>query len=71
MQCLQKQYNLLYEARNYKFSWRSLCLATNDRNCIPIRNIIKTFVSGKPERMVYKCLTDLGLAGDKVFNLFL
>uniref|UniRef100_A0AC34RK70 1-phosphatidylinositol 4,5-bisphosphate phosphodiesterase n=1 Tax=Panagrolaimus sp. JU765 TaxID=591449 RepID=A0AC34RK70_9BILA len=45
--------------------WRYLCLATNDRGKIPLRNIIKTFSSGKPEKMVHKCLTDLGLAGDK------
>ncbi|KAI6189843.1 Phosphoinositide phospholipase C [Aphelenchoides bicaudatus] len=30
-----------------------------------LRNIIKTFASGKPERMIHKCLTDLGLAGDR------
>ena len=48
------------------FSWRYLCLATNERGKIPIRSIIKTFSSGKPEKMVQKCLTDLGLAGDKV-----
>uniref|UniRef100_A0A915EEF6 Phosphoinositide phospholipase C n=1 Tax=Ditylenchus dipsaci TaxID=166011 RepID=A0A915EEF6_9BILA len=49
-------------------SWRSICLATNERGRIPIRNIVKTFASGKPERMgnmTLKCLTDLGLAGDK------
>ncbi|CAD5231893.1 unnamed protein product [Bursaphelenchus xylophilus] len=62
--------------RNYKFRhcnsmislqkhWKFLCLSTNERGKIPLRNIIKTFSSGKPERMVHKCLTDLGLAGDK------
>uniref|UniRef100_A0A7E4W1T5 Phosphoinositide phospholipase C n=1 Tax=Panagrellus redivivus TaxID=6233 RepID=A0A7E4W1T5_PANRE len=61
---------------NYKFRhactmtslhkhWRYLCLATNDRGKIPLKSIIKTFSSGKPDRMVQKCLTDLGLAGDK------
>lgn len=52
------------------YSWRYLCLATNDRGRIPLRNIVKTFSSGKPERMVHKCLSDLGLAGDKVRFLF-
>ncbi|KAK0413691.1 hypothetical protein QR680_006946 [Steinernema hermaphroditum] len=45
--------------------WRYLCLSLNDRHKIPIRNIVKTFSSGKPEKMVHKCLSDLGLAGDK------
>uniref|UniRef100_A0A914DIC6 Phosphoinositide phospholipase C n=1 Tax=Acrobeloides nanus TaxID=290746 RepID=A0A914DIC6_9BILA len=45
--------------------WRYLCLATNERGKIPLKNIIKTFSSGKPEKMVQKCLNDLGLAGDK------
>uniref|UniRef100_A0A913HGF2 Phosphoinositide phospholipase C n=1 Tax=Strongyloides stercoralis TaxID=6248 RepID=A0A913HGF2_STRER len=45
--------------------WRFLCLGLNDRRKIPIKNIVKTFSSGKPERMVLKCLSDLGLAGDK------
>ncbi|KAL3080373.1 hypothetical protein niasHT_032578 [Heterodera trifolii] len=45
--------------------WRSICLATNDRNRIPLRNIVRTFASGKPEKMVHKCLADLGLSGDK------
>ena len=39
---------------------------TNERGKIPLRNIIKTFACGKPERMIHKCLTDLGLSGDKV-----
>ncbi|KAL3079489.1 hypothetical protein niasHT_031818 [Heterodera trifolii] len=52
MLCLQKH-------------WRSICLATNDRNRIPLRNIVRTFASGKPEKMVHKCLADLGLSGDK------
>lgn len=61
---------------NYKFRhtspmealkkhWRYLTLSVNERGRIPLRNIIRTFSSGKPERMVHKCLTDLGLAGDK------
>uniref|UniRef100_A0AC35TWG7 PH_14 domain-containing protein n=1 Tax=Rhabditophanes sp. KR3021 TaxID=114890 RepID=A0AC35TWG7_9BILA len=45
--------------------WRYLCMGLNDRKKIPIKNIVKTFSSGKPERMVLKCLSDLGLAGDK------
>lgn len=57
--------NFLHKFFNY--SWRSLCLGTNERSKIPLRNIVKTFSSGKPERMVHKCLTDLGLAGDKVY----
>lgn len=48
------------------YSWRWLTLATNERKKIPIRNILRLFASGKPERMVQKCLADLGLGGDKV-----
>ncbi|KAI1722922.1 phosphatidylinositol-specific phospholipase c, X domain-containing protein [Ditylenchus destructor] len=66
--------------RNYKFRhacpmnclqkyWRSLCLATNERGKIPTRNIVKTFASGKPEKMTLKCLTDLGLSGDKFISV--
>ncbi|KAI1723356.1 phosphatidylinositol-specific phospholipase c, X domain-containing protein [Ditylenchus destructor] len=66
--------------KNYKFRhacpmnclqkyWRSLCLATNERGRIPIRNIVKTFASGKPEKMTLKCLTDLGLSGDKFISV--
>ena len=50
----------------FVFSWKGLSLSVNERRKIPIRNIIKTFSSGKPEKMVQKCLSDLGLAGDKV-----
>ena len=55
------------------FSWKFLCLSVNERRKIPIKNITKTFASGKPDKMVQKCLSDLGLAGDKVHtfdNLF-
>uniref|UniRef100_A0A914X3R7 Phosphoinositide phospholipase C n=1 Tax=Plectus sambesii TaxID=2011161 RepID=A0A914X3R7_9BILA len=45
--------------------WRYLCLSVNDRRKIPIKAITKTFGGGKPEKMVQKCLSDLGLAGDK------
>lgn len=53
------------------YSWKFLCLSVNDRRKIPIKAITKTFCSGKPEKMVQKCLSDLGLAGDKVRFLFL
>ncbi|KAF8386215.1 egl-8 [Pristionchus pacificus] len=46
-------------------NWRRLCLATNERRKIPIKNIIRLFEAGKPEKMVQKCMTDLGLGGDK------
>ncbi|GMS80830.1 hypothetical protein PENTCL1PPCAC_3005 [Pristionchus entomophagus] len=46
-------------------NWRRLCLATNERRKIPMKNIIRLFEAGKPEKMVQKCMTDLGLGGDK------
>uniref|UniRef100_A0A1I7WQ88 Phosphoinositide phospholipase C n=1 Tax=Heterorhabditis bacteriophora TaxID=37862 RepID=A0A1I7WQ88_HETBA len=45
--------------------WKWLTLNVNDRRKIPIKLLIKTFSSGKPEKMVHKCLSDLGLGGDK------
>ncbi|KAK5967483.1 hypothetical protein GCK32_008659, partial [Trichostrongylus colubriformis] len=45
--------------------WKWLTLSVNDRRKIPIKLLIKTFSSGKPEKMVLKCLSDLGLCGDK------
>ncbi|CAB3397660.1 unnamed protein product [Caenorhabditis bovis] len=45
--------------------WKWLTLSVNERRKIPIKLIIKTFSSGKPEKMVQKCLNDLGLGGDK------
>ncbi|CTQ86734.1 1-phosphatidylinositol 4,5-bisphosphate phosphodiesterase [Caenorhabditis elegans] len=42
-----------------------LTMNVNERRKIPIKLIIKTFSSGKPEKMVQKCLNDLGLGGDK------
>ncbi|EPB68257.1 Phosphoinositide-specific phospholipase C, efhand-like protein, partial [Ancylostoma ceylanicum] len=47
------------------FSWKWLTLSVNDRRKIPIKLLVKTFASGKPEKMVLKCLSDLGLCGDK------
>ncbi|KAK6756275.1 hypothetical protein RB195_014588 [Necator americanus] len=45
--------------------WKWLTLSVNDRRKIPIKLLVKTFASGKPEKMVLKCLSDLGLCGDK------
>lgn len=93
MLCLHKQLIVPVFAPkiSFIFSWKYLCLSTNDRGkmlvhiSIPkfqkwlirnitfsyIRNIVKTFLSGKSEKMVQKCLSDLGLSGDKViFRLF-
>ncbi|KIH51753.1 Phosphatidylinositol-specific phospholipase C, X domain protein, partial [Ancylostoma duodenale] len=50
--------------------WKWLTLSVNDRRKIPIKLLVKTFASGKPEKMVLKCLSDLGLCGDKRVLLF-
>ncbi|GMR59752.1 hypothetical protein PMAYCL1PPCAC_29947 [Pristionchus mayeri] len=50
---------------NLHKNWRRLCLATNERRKIPMKNIIRMFEAGKPEKMVQKCMSDLGLGGDK------
>ncbi|KAK6037674.1 hypothetical protein COOONC_24820 [Cooperia oncophora] len=49
-------------------SWKWLTLSVNDRRKIPIKLLVKTFSSGKPEKMVLKCLSDLGLCGDKFWS---
>uniref|UniRef100_A0A0R3RV04 1-phosphatidylinositol 4,5-bisphosphate phosphodiesterase n=1 Tax=Elaeophora elaphi TaxID=1147741 RepID=A0A0R3RV04_9BILA len=46
-------------------NWRYLCLCLNERQKIPIKNIVKIFSGGKTDRMVQKCLSDLGLSGNK------
>nr|CAD2198947.1 unnamed protein product [Meloidogyne enterolobii] len=71
MQCLQKQFNFFcnFQSKIFFHSWRYLCLSTNERGRIPLRNVVRTFASGKPEKMVHKCLADLGLSGDKVRKL--
>ncbi|VDN07065.1 unnamed protein product [Thelazia callipaeda] len=42
-----------------------MCLSLNERKKIPIKNIVKMFSGGKSDKMVQKCLSDLGLSGDK------
>ncbi|KAL3985634.1 Phosphatidylinositol-specific phospholipase C X domain family protein [Acanthocheilonema viteae] len=46
-------------------NWRYLCLCLNEHQKIPIKNIVKIFSGGKTDRMVQKCLSDLGLSGNK------
>lgn len=53
------------------FSWLRLTLTLNARNRIPVRVIMKTFASGRNERIVYQSLKDLNLPHGKVcFKLF-
>lgn len=33
---------------------------------IPVKNIVRTFASGKTEKMVYQCLEDMSLPSGKV-----
>ncbi|KAM3717071.1 1-phosphatidylinositol 4,5-bisphosphate phosphodiesterase beta-4 [Dirofilaria immitis] len=49
-------------------NWRYLCLCLNEHQKIPIKNIIRIFSGGKTDRMVQKCLSDLGLSGDKEYD---
>lgn len=48
------------------FSWLRLTLTLNARNRIPVRVIMKTFASGRNERIVYQSLKDLNLPHGKV-----
>ncbi|CAI4223333.1 unnamed protein product [Auanema sp. JU1783] len=50
---------------NFLKYWKWLTLSVSDRRKIPTKHLIKTFSSGKSEKMVQKCLADLGLGGEK------
>ncbi|VDK63722.1 unnamed protein product [Onchocerca ochengi] len=49
-------------------NWRYLCLCLNEHQKIPIKNIVRIFSGSKTDRMVQKCLSDLGLSGDKEYD---
>ncbi|THD22845.1 Phosphoinositide phospholipase C [Fasciola hepatica] len=48
-----------------KKHWIRLCLTVNPKNKIPVRVIMKTFASGRNERVVFQSLKELGLPHGK------
>ncbi|XP_067011933.2 1-phosphatidylinositol 4,5-bisphosphate phosphodiesterase [Anabrus simplex] len=45
--------------------WMRLGFLVNPKGKVPVKVVAKTFASGKTEKMVYQCLSDLGLPSDK------
>ncbi|XP_070577889.1 1-phosphatidylinositol 4,5-bisphosphate phosphodiesterase beta-4-like isoform X4 [Ptychodera flava] len=52
MTCLQKH-------------WMRICFQVNPSGNIPVRNLTRTFASGKTEKMIFKCLEEIGLPSGK------
>ena len=47
-------------------SWMRICFQTNPNGKIPVKNLTRTFVSGKTEKIVFKSLEELGMPNGKV-----
>lgn len=52
------QYVRLFSAFD---SWMRLGFQVDARGCVPVKVVARTFASGKTEKMVYQCLSELGL----------
>ncbi|KAL0829096.1 hypothetical protein ABMA28_003951 [Loxostege sticticalis] len=48
-----------------KKHWMRLCFLTDPRGKVPVKVVARTFASGKTEKMVYQCLSELGLPSGK------
>ena len=48
------------------FSWMRLNMTLTVQNKISVKNIAKTFASGKKERVVHQSLQEIGLPSEKV-----
>lgn len=46
-------------------SWMRLGFQVDVKGRVPVKVVARTFASGKTEKMVYQCLSDLGLPSDK------
>lgn len=60
-----KYSHLVYVVTVY-FSWMRLGFMTAPNGKVPVKVIARTFASGKTEKFVYQCLSDLELPSDKV-----
>ncbi|RZF37730.1 hypothetical protein LSTR_LSTR003141 [Laodelphax striatellus] len=45
--------------------WMRLCMLVDPKGKVPVKVVSKTFASGKTEKYVYQCLSDLGLPSGK------
>lgn len=48
------------------FSWMRLRMLVDPNGKVPVKVVARTFASGKTEKLVYQCLSDLGLPSGKV-----
>ncbi|XP_072948758.1 1-phosphatidylinositol 4,5-bisphosphate phosphodiesterase [Epargyreus clarus] len=48
-----------------KKHWMRLSFLTDPKGKVPVKVVARTFASGKTEKMVYQCLSDLGLPSGK------
>lgn len=46
-------------------SWMRLGFQVDVKGRVPVKVVARTFASGKTEKMVYQCLSDLGLPSGK------
>jgi phosphatidylinositol phospholipase C beta len=56
------KYNYYY----HSYSWMRLGFLTDPKGKVPVKVVARTFASGKTEKLVYQCLSDLGLPSGKV-----
>lgn len=47
-------------------SWMRLSFSVDSKGKVPVKVIIKTFASGKTEKLVFQGLSELGLPSGKV-----
>lgn len=49
----------------HTFSWMRLGFTVDPRGKVPVKVIARTFASGKTEKLVYQCLSELNLPSGK------
>ncbi|XP_041468034.1 1-phosphatidylinositol 4,5-bisphosphate phosphodiesterase beta-4-like isoform X5 [Lytechinus variegatus] len=52
--------------QSLKKHWMKICFQVNPNGRIPVRNLTRTFASGKTEKIVFKSLDELGLPSGKM-----
>lgn len=52
--------------RLHYFSWMRLRMLMDPNGKVPVKVVARTFASGKTEKLVYQCLSELGLPSGKV-----
>lgn len=49
----------------FGFSWMRLGMLVDPKGKVPVKVVVRTFSSGKTEKLVYQCLQELGLPSGK------